>query len=74
MAISSADRRVKNVQVFVEKDAVETSFAKWALFTTRKEILGWCLDTCRGTIELTEKKERQLIDFQESDHAGSSSV
>jgi photosystem I P700 chlorophyll a apoprotein A1 len=30
MAISSTDRRTKNVQVFVEKDAVETSFAKWA--------------------------------------------
>ena len=30
MAISSTDRRAKNVQVFVEKDAVETSFAKWA--------------------------------------------
>ena len=28
MAISSNDRRTKNVQVFVEKDAVETSFAK----------------------------------------------
>ena len=35
------------------------------LFTTRKEILGWCLDTCRGTIELTEKKERQLRDILE---------
>jgi hypothetical protein len=30
MAISSTDRRAKNVQIFVEKDAVETSFAKWA--------------------------------------------
>jgi photosystem I P700 chlorophyll a apoprotein A1 len=30
MAISSSERRTKNVQVFVEKDAVETSFAKWA--------------------------------------------
>ena len=30
MAISSTERRTKNVQVFVEKDAVETSFAKWA--------------------------------------------
>ena len=30
MAISSTERRAKNVQVFVEKDAVETSFAKWA--------------------------------------------
>merc|ERR1711920_982980 len=30
MAISSTDRRTNNVQVFVEKDAVETSFAKWA--------------------------------------------
>ena len=30
MRISSTDRRAKNVQVFVEKDAVETSFAKWA--------------------------------------------
>eukprot|EP00984_Skeletonema_dohrnii_P036370 scaffold37271_cov2365-Skeletonema_dohrnii-CCMP3373.AAC.1 len=30
MAISSTERRSKNVQVFVEKDAVETSFAKWA--------------------------------------------
>jgi len=30
MAISSTDRRAKNVQVFVEKDAVETSFEKWA--------------------------------------------
>ena len=30
MAISSTDRRSKNVQIFVEKDAVETSFAKWA--------------------------------------------
>ena len=30
MAISSTERRTKNVQVFVEKDAVETSFEKWA--------------------------------------------
>ena len=30
MAISSTDRRAKTVQVFVEKDAVETSFEKWA--------------------------------------------
>ena len=30
MAISSTERRTKNVQIFVEKDAVETSFAKWA--------------------------------------------
>jgi photosystem I P700 chlorophyll a apoprotein A1 len=30
MAISSTDRPTKNVQVFVEKDAVETSFTKWA--------------------------------------------
>src|SRR3569832_1830347 len=30
MAISSTDRRAKNVQIFVEKDAVETSFEKWA--------------------------------------------
>ena len=30
MAISSTERRVKNVQIFVEKDAVETSFEKWA--------------------------------------------
>jgi photosystem I P700 chlorophyll a apoprotein A1 len=30
MAISSTERRVKNVKIFVEKDAVETSFAKWA--------------------------------------------
>ena len=30
MAISSTDRRTKNVQIFVEKDAVETSFEKWA--------------------------------------------
>ena len=30
MAISSTERRAKNVQVFVEKDAVETSFEKWA--------------------------------------------
>jgi hypothetical protein len=30
MAISSTERRSKNVQVFVEKDAVETSFTKWA--------------------------------------------
>ncbi len=28
MAISSTDRRAKNVQVFVEKDAVETSFRR----------------------------------------------
>jgi hypothetical protein len=28
MAISSTERRSKNVHVFVEKDAVETSFAK----------------------------------------------
>ena len=33
MAISSTDRRAKNVQVFVEKDAVETSFDKMG--TTR---------------------------------------
>ena len=30
MAISSTDNRTKNVQVFVEKNAVETSFEKWA--------------------------------------------
>ena len=30
MAISSTERRAKNVQIFVEKDAVETSFEKWA--------------------------------------------
>merc|ERR1712238_257962 len=30
MAISSTERRSKNVQIFVEKDAVETSFEKWA--------------------------------------------
>merc|ERR1712176_531110 len=30
MAINSIERRSKNVQVFVEKDAVETNFAKWA--------------------------------------------
>ena len=30
MAISSTERRAKNVKIFVEKDAVETSFAKWA--------------------------------------------
>eukprot|EP00978_Attheya_sp_CCMP212_P047726 scaffold425542_cov617-Attheya_sp.AAC.1 len=30
MAISSTERRAKNVQIFVEKDAVETNFAKWA--------------------------------------------
>jgi len=29
MAISSTERRAKNVKIFVEKDAVETSFAKW---------------------------------------------
>jgi photosystem I P700 chlorophyll a apoprotein A1 len=30
MAISSSERRIKNVQILVEKDAVETNFAKWA--------------------------------------------
>ena len=30
MAISSTDLQEKNVKVFVDKDAVETSFAKWA--------------------------------------------
>ena len=30
MAISSNDNRTKDVQVFVEKNAVETSFEKWA--------------------------------------------
>ena len=30
MAISSTESRTKNVQVFVEKNAVETSFEKWA--------------------------------------------
>ena len=30
MAISSTDSRTKNVQVLVEKDAVETNFTKWA--------------------------------------------
>ena len=30
MAISSTERRAKTVQIFVEKDAVETSFEKWA--------------------------------------------
>jgi hypothetical protein len=34
MAISSTERRSKNVQVFVEKDAVETSFAKLHGFGT----------------------------------------
>ena len=36
MAISSTERRSKNVQVFVEKDAVETSFAKCALKILRE--------------------------------------
>ena len=30
MVINSTERETKNVQVLVEKDAVETSFAKWA--------------------------------------------
>ena len=30
MAISSTDRRTKNVQILVEKNTVETSFAKWS--------------------------------------------
>jgi len=30
MAVNSTDNRNKNVQVFVEKNAVETSFEKWA--------------------------------------------
>jgi photosystem I P700 chlorophyll a apoprotein A1 len=49
MAISSTDRRAKNVQIFVEKDAVETSFEKWAqpghfsrtLAKVRKQLLGF---------------------------------
>ena len=30
MVTSSTERLTKNVKVLVEKDAVETSFAKWA--------------------------------------------
>jgi len=30
MVINSTERQTKNVQILVEKDAVETSFAKWA--------------------------------------------
>jgi photosystem I P700 chlorophyll a apoprotein A1 len=48
MAISSTDRRAKNVQILL-KDAVETSFEKWAqpghfsrtLAKVRKQLLGF---------------------------------